>query len=158
MKYLIYAMPRSGSAWLANFLTFGESFCFHEPLAQGMVDLPAVAPIVGAVDTGAFYIEGEGLHADRHFRLVRNASDVRRSLRRLRLPVAGVAQFSADTAHLETLEYERLFDVEYLRDVWSRVVGTTFHVERAQQLTETHVERDLAMLAAHVRRRYGMEK
>jgi hypothetical protein len=28
--YFIIALPRSGTAWLANFLTWGDSFCYHE--------------------------------------------------------------------------------------------------------------------------------
>lgn len=30
--FFIASFPRSRTAWLANFLTTGESFCFHEPM------------------------------------------------------------------------------------------------------------------------------
>ena len=29
-KFFIFAPPRSRTAWLANFLTYGDSFCWHE--------------------------------------------------------------------------------------------------------------------------------
>lgn len=40
-KFFILALPRSRTAWLANFLTYGPSFCFHEGLVgcQSISDL-----------------------------------------------------------------------------------------------------------------------
>lgn len=32
MIYQILGWPRSRTAWLANFLTYGQSFCFHEAI------------------------------------------------------------------------------------------------------------------------------
>lgn len=32
--FFIYALPRSGTAWLANYLTYGNTFCYHELLAD----------------------------------------------------------------------------------------------------------------------------
>lgn len=32
--YFIASLPRSGTAWLANLLTFGDSLCLHEALAN----------------------------------------------------------------------------------------------------------------------------
>lgn len=37
--FLILALPRSRSAWLCNLLTFGPSFCLHEPLVGGCCNL-----------------------------------------------------------------------------------------------------------------------
>lgn len=34
MIYQILGWPRSRTAWLANFLTYGNSFCFHEGIAS----------------------------------------------------------------------------------------------------------------------------
>lgn len=34
MPFFIASLPRSRTAWLANFLTYGPSYCFHEPLAE----------------------------------------------------------------------------------------------------------------------------
>ena len=34
MIYQILGWPRSRTAWLANFLTYGHSFCFHEAVAM----------------------------------------------------------------------------------------------------------------------------
>lgn len=32
--YFIASLPRSRTAWLANFLTYGPSFCYHEPMNE----------------------------------------------------------------------------------------------------------------------------
>ena len=34
MNYIIFALPRSRTTWLANFLTHGNQVCLHEPLAS----------------------------------------------------------------------------------------------------------------------------
>lgn len=36
--FFIAGLPRSRTAWLANFLSYGPSLCFHEPLACGLAD------------------------------------------------------------------------------------------------------------------------
>lgn len=36
--FLITGYPRSRTAWLSNFLTYGPSFCFHEPGTQKSVE------------------------------------------------------------------------------------------------------------------------
>lgn len=36
--YFICSLPRSRTAWLANFLTFGASFCFHEPFNEYAIE------------------------------------------------------------------------------------------------------------------------
>jgi len=39
IPYFITGFPRTRTAWLANFLTYGDSFCFHEALKRcGGVD------------------------------------------------------------------------------------------------------------------------
>jgi hypothetical protein len=58
--FFILALPRSRSAWLANFLTYGPSFCYHEGLIgcrsmavlRAKLALPGTA-LCGNADTGA---------------------------------------------------------------------------------------------------------
>jgi hypothetical protein len=63
--FFILGLPRSRTAWCANFLTHGPSFCFHEPLlgCASFADLEAKfrlidTPFVGASGSGsAFYMD-----------------------------------------------------------------------------------------------------
>jgi len=115
-QFFIYSTPRSGSAWLANFLTYGGSFCQHEPLANGQMVFTD-HPVSGAVDTGASfigYLPPEGVNV---FHLYRDPGEVRRSLRS-----AGLPYYPLDD-YRRGFEYARLFDIGYLEDLWGRVTG-----------------------------------
>jgi hypothetical protein len=47
--FFICSLPRSRTAWLANFLTYGPSYCFHEPMHQ--VPLAQYPWLLGSVGT-----------------------------------------------------------------------------------------------------------
>lgn len=58
--FFIISLPRSGTAWLANFLTWGDSFCYHEALfgCRHLSDLDKSfsrpgTQVVGNADTSA---------------------------------------------------------------------------------------------------------
>lgn len=38
IPYFICSLPRSRTAWLANFLSYGPSHCFHEPFNEHFVE------------------------------------------------------------------------------------------------------------------------
>lgn len=154
MDFLIFASPRSGSAWLANFLTYGECFCFHEPLAGGPLErLGRPAEMVGAADTGAYLFP---VKSEREYALIRNPQAVTHSLvKQGLLPLQDWQKFNARTQGLVTFRYERLFDLGYLREVWAEVVGSAFPHERAAQLVEMNIQHDIQTLAARAVSTYG---
>jgi hypothetical protein len=135
MKILIYAMPRSGSAWLANFLTHDGMVFHHEPLGRMLVK--EVNQLEAVVDTGAYLFPS--LKADRCFSLVRNVVDCNRSLVKLGLPPIAEYQGIAGL----TFFYERLFDVGYLAELWQEVRGPGFDKERAEVLIDLNVQHRL---------------
>ena len=62
MDYLITGLPRSRTAWLANYLTVGSSFCYHEGLKHcfhiGDLRIMKKAPYTGNSDSSAvFFID-----------------------------------------------------------------------------------------------------
>lgn len=64
--FFIAGLPRSRTAWLANFLTYGNSFCYHEGLiyCKTLRDLKSLlignkAEIVGNSDSGLCLIGKE---------------------------------------------------------------------------------------------------
>jgi len=146
VRFFIYSTPRSGSAWLANFLTYGGSFCQHEPLAAGNLKFTD-HPVSGAIDTGAAfigYLPPEGVAT---YHLHRDPLEIRLSLKR-----AGLATYPLDD-YKRGFEYGRLFDVNYLEDLWGRVTGLPFDRERAEMLVEMNVQRDIASLKETLRKR-----
>lgn len=63
MRFFIFCLPRSRSAWLSNLLTHESVMCLHEPLVRcrSLDDLEARLattgmPISGCSDTGAMFL------------------------------------------------------------------------------------------------------
>lgn len=162
IDYLILTLPRSGSAWLANFLSHGPSLCLHEPLAdvRDLRDLqrPAGwAGLLGVIDSGAWMQMDRLPAVGRIFALERSHREVARSLRRLELaPDVDFEAFDRVTAGLPKFQYESLFDVEYLEQLWMMVVGAEhpFDAARAKQLVGMRVTVDLSQLAKRVSSTY----
>jgi hypothetical protein len=129
-------MPRSGSAWLANFLTSDGLVCHHDPL--GRMSFPEVNNLDAAVDTGA-YLFKDYLRANKYFALVRDVVECNESLKRLGLPEIAEDQ----RLEIPTFHYEKMFDVGYLAEVWSQVRGIGFDSERAKFLIDLNVQHRL---------------
>jgi hypothetical protein len=142
----VYSTPRSGSAWLSIFLTYGGSFCQHEPLANGGMYFPDY-PVSGAIDTGAAFIgykPPEDVHV---FHLARYHSEVTASLQRIGLPTYDLS------AYRSGFRYRDLFDIEYLEVLWGLVTGLPFDRERTEMLIEMNVQRSIPKLQNRILRR-----
>jgi hypothetical protein len=90
LAYRIFSLPRSGSSWVANWLTDNRTICWHDPCewafpsdierwAAGM-SLPA-----GICCTGS-WVHSDWVPAVPTFMLVRPVSEVQESLQRIGLP------------------------------------------------------------------------
>jgi hypothetical protein len=139
--FLICSTPRSGSAWLANFLTYDGCFCAHEPMAGGFGTITGYK-VVGSVDTAAAWMVEEirrTMPDLRIYHLARDFYEVHESLRRMgidgEIPPIG-----------DGWKYESLFTIPTLRELWGEIVGTTFDETRARMLIEMNVQRDLRAL------------
>ncbi len=61
MDFLIFAPPRSRTAWLANFLTYDNSYCYHEALAmvtkmEELKNMKRGTKVTGNSDSGLFML------------------------------------------------------------------------------------------------------
>lgn len=104
--FFILCLPRSRSAWLANLLTYGNTFCFHEP-AVGLYNFKEMRalfestgrPIVGSSDCGNVWII-DGLRAefpDSQLVVVRQEIELcRQSMAEMGLPDNGTLEKAAD--------------------------------------------------------------
>ena len=143
--FFICATPRSGSAWLSNLLTYGGSYCQHEPLCEGAW-IPTQHEVSGAVDTGASFIGYEPPEGVRVFHLWREPDEIRLSLARMGLPSYDLSSYKRG------FEYKRLFDVSYLEALWDEVVGLPFDRGRAQMLIDLRVTVDFPRLMQRIAR------
>ena len=98
--------------------------------------------VVGGVDTGAALILG-GIRKRfpdlRVYSLTR--ADARESCERL-----GLIWTEWESLDVPVFEYEKLFDVGYLEEVWTELNGPGFDPVRASQLIEFNVQRDIGRL------------
>lgn len=145
-RFFIYSTPRSGSAWLANFLTYGGSFCQHEPLADGGMYFPDY-PVSGAIDTGASFIGYKPPIGVEVFYLCRDKQQVADSLRRAGLPAYDLSAYKSG------FQYRDLFDVEYLEVLWGLITKLPFDRNRAEMLVEMNVQRSIDAITHRVLRR-----
>lgn len=159
-QYFIFSLPRSGSAWLSVLLTGPQSYCYHEPTAdRSPAEWAAHArgrpeSVVGAIDTAAYRYVGQVRAALREgpcYALLRDPLEIARSARRVGFDEfdAEAARAELDALDLEPIEYGRLQSLDYLAELWDRLIGTRFDEERARQLLEMRIERDVARFIAN---------
>lgn|SRR5574337_636073 len=158
-RYLILALPRSRTAWLANFLTHGKSFCYHDPSATfgGAEGLARVLneeveyDAVGATDTGAILKIDEIVDQVDDLRLVyvvRDINECFESLKQMGLESMKSALYLAND-HLERaigkhpgmiVEFNRLNDLDTGCSIWNYCVGDGFDFRRYEQLIKMRIE------------------
>jgi hypothetical protein len=91
LDFMVIALPRSGSAWLANWLTTDTSICLHDPLATSTLEeLDAMdgGRTFGIADTSLFLYPTDRIdrHQARKLVLARDFNAANQSLARLGLP------------------------------------------------------------------------
>lgn len=159
-NFHIISLPRSGTAWLSVFLSHGNSFCFHDLLAdtkpEGLMSWykRRSEGVVGSVET-AGYREDPSRHLPantQYFYIYRSWKEVRDSW-------AGLSSEGPDVLdehrkmmdmalHLRAarLDYSQFNSLSYLDWIWGLIVGSGFDAERAARLKEMNITRDLSEL------------
>jgi hypothetical protein len=155
-KFFIFSLPRSGSAWLSQFLSQPGSFCFHEPFADawGWENLHGCMmsrsePCVGAIDTSAYQKDFVSIEDCQYYVLRRDVSEIAASLNRngwwMDLP--------REYQKLETclkrsgincieIHHKWFCDMDYLKNIWDSIVGAPFDKSRTELLREMNVQRN----------------
>lgn len=162
--YFVYGLPRSRTAWLANFLTDGPSFCFHELLAETGPDFKEMRyrmeaierPSVGVSDSaGVLFHDAivQEFGPDVPVLLVdRDIAGVYDALSRTAfiaaqkvLPFAAsqLERVRASHPNVLSVAFDELSDVATLFRVWTHCVGGGgFELERAKMLIRMNVQID----------------
>ena len=160
-KCIGFAMPRSGTAWLSNFLTYGEaSYCRHEAL-YGCNSIDAYeesieslgTPVRGSIDTAAGVVASAMVAklqplGYRFFVIVRPAEEVSRSLKTIScgdatLPAVGngIHWLLKHAPGTPVLKYESLFTHRVLSFLWRYLdIPAPYPVQRVEMLREMLVE------------------
>lgn len=157
--YFIVALPRSRTAWLANLLTWGPSFCFHEGLigCRNMAELRAKlslprTPLAGNADTGSMMAVDKLVEAfpdARYVLLCRNPDGFVEQAARMgadrehALSMLDTFAHACDVLHGRALVV-RSADLdrrETVEAIWNHVgIAEPFPAMRYEQLRDTKVE------------------
>jgi len=154
LNYFITGLPRSGTAWLANALTWGNSFCHHEGVVgcKDMKEYSAKlartdAEYIGDSDT-ALALVLPWLYARfpdaRYVFVRRNAEDVNRSLVKAGLSTQNTKEAKRaieswiSIADCMVIEFEDLFD--NVHEVWDYIGLPDFPKERFEMLKHMKVD------------------
>lgn len=156
--FFIISLPRSGTAWLANFLTFGDAFCFHEGLF-GCDSLDRYEEVlrgvdqsvVGNADTGAIYVLPalyKRYPGAKYVFIIRDLVDICASLQDVGLSPATVPAMSdylwwgiASVDGALTVKFDNLFNQITLRKIWKHVgMPEPFPSRRTEMLRQMRIE------------------
>ncbi len=145
MKFLILGLPRSRTAWLANFLTFDGNFCYHEGI-NGCSDIKEYKEKMegkGDSNTGLVFFKYQDYFPD--VKTIIIDSDINVEF--------GKDVFNANTQSVEIMRkakkrldgisglHIKLTDINIrLKDIWDYVSPKKFNKERADMLIKMNVQ------------------
>ena len=135
-NFFIFGLPSSGLAWLANFLTWEDSFCFHEA-TQGVESVEELkhvftkteAGMVGTADTTGLLVLSKlrTVFPDaKYLFIVRDPAEVKISLATVGFDESGVDQLGGYlssaigdlTLPSAAMRYEDIFSSSMMRQIW----------------------------------------
>lgn len=145
--FFILCLPRSRSAWLANFLSYGNSHCFHEGLVgcENVQDLRENMEftgyeVVGNSDCGNILFIDEIIKEfdDAKFVVVhRNAKDVYDELDSIGLPEHGLVQLAEQKLKefdVSAMHVDFNMTTEDASALWEFCTGTKCNKDRLEML------------------------
>jgi hypothetical protein len=162
-NFFIFGYPRSGTAWLSNFLTWGNSFCFHD-ISKGVETLDEMEQAflrvgcehVGSADnTGLIMLPKlrERFPEAKMLFVLRDPAEVKIDLATVGFDVTGVDQLgefmtaavSDSSLNSAVMHYDSLMSATMMKQVWD-FLGLTeeFPFRRFELLRAMNIE-DSAM-------------
>ncbi len=148
IAFIVVALPRSGTAWLANLLTTETTVCMHESFLQfSLQELDAMPETVGIAETSAaFFPEAINQHPAKKLIVTRPIEEINASADRL-----GLSQL---TSHAEsllnqidgyTIAYQDLFDYDKMNDAYKFLFDKQLNAMRHALLCNFHIENKTAI-------------
>lgn len=168
--FMITGLPRSRTAWMANFFTAGKSFCFHEALTLGNLDEVfggVNKAYVGNSDSGIpFFADknNEIYSSARHVLIKRKKEEVAKSLQRLftedvtpglNACIEALERYEAEFKPF-VVKFEDLHDEKIMRAIWEYCLPSeSFDEERWRMLNDFKVEITESKIN-DIKRRFGL--
>jgi len=145
-NFLILGLPRSRTAWLANFLTYGDIACSHEGLNGCRTLLEYKGQFKdnsGDSNTGLALFDFESLFSD--FKTIIIDSDIRKSVEFAKnsYGLDNHKQMVKLKERLDSLKglHVALYDInDRLQEIWNYVSLYQFNEQRAAQLVSLDIQ------------------
>lgn len=140
MKFLLSALPRSGTTWAANWLSANGVLCLHEPLYRSRPD-EVMDMDVGVSCTGMWLTDKKITCP--HVIIERPLPEVNDSLHTLGMPA--VPRWMAQKfAELQgpRFHFKELFTEEGARAIWGVLRSDEFDPARHRELTTYNIQPD----------------
>lgn len=147
INFMVLGGPRSGTTWAANWLTTNETVCLHDPLLEYRIETLQRLTFPGrrfGISCTSATLYPAWVNAQRCPKvvLVRDVSDINRSLRELGLVELIPARHEARLAAVKDamfIDYELMFTVAGGRMI-SRHLGVPFDPIRHDILMQMNVQ------------------
>lgn len=152
IDFMVVALPRSGTAWLANWLTTERSICWHEPLwTRPLDELDAMrgAGLFGIADTQLLLMDADEINAHPAKKLIvhRELDAVNESLVKARLPgvMRDEHKWRLDEIGGYHITFNDLWNVERFRPAVEWLLPVPFDTARYAVLKDLNVQNQKAI-------------
>ena len=147
---MVLGLPRSGTAWMANYLTTDNTLCLHESFMDfSLEELDGYdcGYRLGIAETAGMFIADEiNQHPARKIIIERPLEDVNQSLQAINLPC--MTEY-----HVELLnkidgfrvKFNELFNPEMMSYICREIVGIKFNIHRFVLLEKMNVQDQYAI-------------
>lgn len=147
MDFQLIALPRSGTTWAANWLTYDGAICYHDPLSYrtpAALDAHAPGREWGISCTGSWMLDKWlASYSCPRVILERDIGEINTSLGEIGysgLPPWCEAKFKELPG--KRFHYSALFDPDGAEEIWSILRKTKFDKERHKILCEMSIQPD----------------
>jgi len=143
---MVLSAPRSGSTWVANWLTSERVLCLHDPVLEHRPeDLDAIPcdRLFGVACTGlALLTAFVNAHPARKLVIHRDFRDINESLMSIGLTrlIAKRWETALNAIDAKHVQYEDLFVPHTAAAIYSHVTKLPFDAIRHEQLAAMHIE------------------
>lgn len=150
IDFMVLALPRSGSAWVANLLTTDTSLCIHESaMDYHTTDLDAMEynGTLGIAETSAFIrVDELNLHSAKKLIIDRPFDDINKSI--AELGFKAMPSYSADLMiQLKgyRIAYKDLFNYEIMSEAYYYLLRKELNQERHKMLCQMNIQNTAAI-------------
>lgn len=143
MDFMIIALPRSRTTWLANFMTTDKTFCYHDPLTEmssykELLDLKTDR-LTGIADTGIGYFDLSEFHCPKVI-IERDLSAVNHEMSRMLGMPINLEDLERRMASIDGLRV-KFEDIDNrLEEIWDCCTNLPFDSLRAEHLKNMNIQ------------------